>query len=56
MFDPKCFELAEYFLPEGSPGSLHDLAQDIQDAVEDFLRTKESLDALFVAEIEKSEK
>ena len=38
-FDPKCYELAKYFLPSGLPsGRLHDeLAQHIQDAVEDWI-------------------
>jgi hypothetical protein len=38
MFDPKCHELAQYFLP-GQPSShiLDELAQHIQDAVEDYL-------------------
>ena len=35
-FDPKCQELAEYFLPSGvSEELVKDLAQAIQDAVED---------------------
>lgn len=38
-FDPKCYELAEYFLPSGLPSGrlLDELAQHIQDAVEDWL-------------------
>jgi TPP-dependent pyruvate/acetoin dehydrogenase alpha subunit len=39
MFDPKCYELAEYFLAEnGAVTEEHkaELAQAIQDAVEDF--------------------
>lgn len=39
MFDPKCYELAEYFLADnGAATEEHksDLAQAIQDAVEDF--------------------
>jgi hypothetical protein len=38
MFDPKCFELAEHFLPTGAPQRLKDgLAQWIQDEVESWL-------------------
>jgi len=39
MFDPKCYELAEYFLRDnGAATEEHksDLAQAIQDAVEDW--------------------
>lgn len=36
-FDPKCMELAEHFLPSQATDSLKkELAQHIQDAVEDF--------------------
>jgi hypothetical protein len=40
MFDPKCYELAEYFLsgePRNSSPALDELAQIIQDAIEDYL-------------------
>lgn len=33
-YDEKCYELAEYFLPHGSPADLMGLAQAIQDCVE----------------------
>ncbi len=37
-FDPKCAELARYFLPnEATEDEVRDLAQAIQDAVEDQL-------------------
>lgn len=39
MFDPKCYELAEYFLGDnGAATEEHkvELAQAIQDAVEDY--------------------
>lgn len=36
-FDPKCLELAEHFLPSQATQSVkNELAQAIQDAVEDF--------------------
>lgn len=48
MFDTKCLDLAEYFLPEDAPET-KDLAQIIQDAIEDYLHVPEpeatSLDA-----------
>lgn len=37
MYDPKCEELAEYFLEdeeEHGPGQVASLAQEIQDAIE----------------------
>lgn len=34
MYDEKCYELAEYFLPKGSPQDLAGIAQAIQDAIE----------------------
>lgn len=40
MFDPKCYDLAKYFLPGETPNASHsldELAQEIQDAVEDYL-------------------
>lgn len=41
-FDPKCYELAEHFLPDDERLSRlkNGLAQHIQDAVEDWLRTE----------------
>jgi hypothetical protein len=37
-FDPKCLELADYFLPGGTSRDLRwDLAQTIQDAVELYI-------------------
>lgn len=36
MFDPKCLELAEYFLPKASDVVKRELAQLIQDSVEMF--------------------
>ena len=36
-FDEKCCELAKYFLPNGEEVALTDLAQTIQDAIEDWL-------------------
>ena len=36
MFDTKCFELAEYFLPGAPAETLQALAQEIQDTIEDF--------------------
>jgi hypothetical protein len=40
-FDRKCFELAEYFVPApASPRLRHELAQHIQDAVEDWLNAE----------------
>ena len=36
-YDPKCYDLAEHFLPNSAPERLkHGLAQAIQDAVEDY--------------------
>lgn len=38
-FDPKCYELAECFLPDAAIPRLKDeLAQQIQDAIETFLQ------------------
>ena len=40
-YDPKCYELAEYFLsdePDLTPSRIAALAQVIQDAIEDELR------------------
>lgn len=36
-YDPKCFELAEHFLPNGTEDQKDALAQAIQTAVEDHL-------------------
>ena len=41
-YDPKCYELAEYFaedeVPPLKPHELDQLAQDIQTAIEDYLQ------------------
>jgi hypothetical protein len=34
-FDEKCYELAEYFYPEAATQRLNELAQRIQDVIED---------------------
>lgn len=36
-YDEKCYELAEYFLSEDADLDVSDLAQTIQDAIEDWL-------------------
>lgn len=36
LVDEACFELAEHFLPNGTPDQLWSLADDIQRAVEDW--------------------
>jgi|KBSMisStandDraft_5_1062788.scaffolds.fasta_scaffold96690_4 hypothetical protein len=37
-FDPDCFDLAEHFLPNDAAKRVkNELAQHIQDAIEDFL-------------------
>ncbi len=36
-YDTKCGDLARYFLPDGKPMSIADLAQDIQDAIEGWM-------------------
>lgn len=37
-FDPKCYELAEHFLPPGATQRLlNELAQHIQTSIEDWL-------------------
>jgi hypothetical protein len=43
-FDPKCFELAAHFLPNGSEKDKTSLAQDIQRAVDDFFYEVEGVD------------
>lgn len=41
MYDPKCQDLADYFLPSGATERLKNgLAQHIQDAVEDWLKSE----------------
>ena len=43
MFDPACFELAEYFLEKSATESQKTaLAQAVQETVEDFLRDIEN--------------
>jgi hypothetical protein len=37
MFDPRCFDLAEYFLPTAPAQAKAKLAQWIQDAIESWL-------------------
>lgn len=51
-FDPKCYEVAEHFLPSAASERLKDdLAQWVQDAVEDWMRTEhERLAAALSAE------
>ena len=42
MSDPKCLELAEYFLPDDADKKTKDdLAQVVQEAVDDFLHDLE---------------
>lgn len=44
LFDPKCHELAEYFLDRGaSDKRKNDLAYEIQTAVEDWLSEEEEI-------------
>jgi hypothetical protein len=39
VFDPKCYELAEYFLPPGAPDAAKDrLAQHLQEEIEMWLQ------------------
>ncbi len=46
-FDPSCFDLAEQFLPDNAAKSVkNELAQHIQDAIEDFLSVYESDDEI----------
>jgi hypothetical protein len=35
--DQKCYDLAEYFLPDGKKEKLEQLAEEIQNAIENFL-------------------
>lgn len=45
LFDPKCLELAEHFLPAVATQQVkNELAQAIQDAVEDFCLLRPELD------------
>lgn len=43
-YDPKCSELAEHFLDEmpHSDKQVAELAQEIQDAIEDWLRDQQT--------------
>lgn len=44
MFDPKCHDLAAYFLlgePDVHDTEIGALAQELQDAIEDFLNNRE---------------
>ena len=34
--DPKCLELARHFIPQANPETQTEMAQAIQDSVEDF--------------------
>lgn len=43
-YDPKCYDLAEYFLP-GPAEMTAELAQLIQDCIEDYLREPTPPDA-----------
>jgi len=36
-FDPKCYELAEYFIPEASEEDKNELARLIQATIEDYV-------------------
>lgn len=37
-FDPKCYELAELFLPDDAPEEQkQELAQEIQDTIEEYV-------------------
>lgn len=44
LFDPKCYELAEYFLQDNPARNTHEnrnvLAQYIQDATEEFFTSE----------------
>lgn len=46
MFDPKCFELAEYFLDgeaEVTPDEINKLAQHIQNEIESWLSSRDPM-------------
>lgn len=45
MFDPKCLDLADYFLGSRRDEKKDELAQYIQDAIEDWLRVHQDLAA-----------
>jgi hypothetical protein len=48
-YDPKCGEIAEYFLPESAPAHQADLTQVVQEAVEDwFGRNMSSATTLYI--------
>jgi hypothetical protein len=38
--DPKCYELAEYFMPDAKPEDIGLLAEAIQECVEDNIGTE----------------
>lgn len=42
MFDPKCFALAEHFMPHASVVPKAELAQMVQDVVEGFVSDYEA--------------
>lgn len=56
LFDAKCLELAEYFL-EGKSGRkrARQMAEEIQDAVDDFLTRFEEYDRDFAEEMKRKE-
>ena len=41
MYDTRCEELARYFLDEGTEEAIRELAQAIQNAVEDEIQSQE---------------
>jgi hypothetical protein len=41
IYDDKCYELAQHFLPEGTEEQLDCLANEIQTTIEDWLEDKE---------------
>lgn len=45
LYDPKCYELAEYFLPDGADERLkNSLAYEIQCSVEEWIEENETVD------------
>lgn len=55
MYDPKCYELANSFLPSGASAAMRDeLAQLIQTTIEDFLTYGEH--AAKIKELELAER
>lgn len=38
-YDPKCLELAEYFYPTATRNALDEIAQRLQETIEDFADT-----------------